>query len=327
MERRQFMNGVGALAAGLALPGRVLAQQPETARIVVGFVAGGLSDILGRRLADKMGGENGYARAVIVENKPGASGQIANSFVKDAPADGSVLLLTHSSSLAMYPFTFKNLSYRPKEDFRPVTVVCQTNHAFCVGPAVPASVQNMRDFLSWAKDNPERSNCGVPGVGSMPHLIVTVINKSSGADVRPVVYKGTAAAITDLMGGQISAASAPAGNFLPMVRSGKGRLIAISGDARSSFAPSVPTYREQGFDLTAREWYGLFLPARANDAAVQRALTAATRALSDPALIASMKESGVDVAHSTPQQVMQMLDKDTLEWQRLTREVNFTAES
>jgi len=185
----------------------------------------------------------------------------------------------------------------------------------------------MKDFLAWAKAHPAQANCGVPGVGSMPHLILTVVNKSSGSDIVPVVYKGTAAAVTDLIGGQISAAAAPVGNFLPMVRSGKARLIAISGDARSSFAPEVATYREQGFDLTAREWYGLFLPAKAADETVQRALASATTALSDPEFIATMKESGVDVAHNTPQQVNEMLAKDTAEWRRLTREVNFTADS
>ncbi|WP_038216018.1 tripartite tricarboxylate transporter substrate-binding protein [Xenophilus azovorans] len=326
-DRRKFLAASGAVSASVLGFGRpALARQPlDSARIVVGFVAGGLSDTMARRMADRMRGN--YANAVVVENKPGASGQIANGFVKDAVADGSVLLLTHSSSLSMYPFTFKNLPYRPMEDFRPVSSACYTNHAFCVGPAVPESVRSMKDFLAWAGANPERANYGAPGVGSMPHLIMTVVNKTAGADLQPVVYKGTAAAVTDMLGGQISGVSGPVGNFMPMVRSGKARLIAISGDARSSFVPDLPTYREQGFDMTAREWYGLFLPAKASDAAVQLANKAVVAALSDPSLVDFMKQAGADVVSCTPAQLADMLAKDTQEWRRLIKEVGFTAES
>lgn len=326
LNRRKFLSAAGGMSGGmLGLYPSAHAQSLESCRIVVGFVAGGFSDMMARQMADRMQGH--YAGAVVVENKPGASGQIANGFVKEAAPDGSVLLLTHSSSLSMYPFTFKMLPYRPVEDFRPVSSVCYTNHAFCVGPAVPQSVRNMKDFLAWTKANPDRANYGAPGVGSMPHLIMTVVNKTVGADLRPVVYKGTAAAITDMLGGQISGASAPVGNFMPLIRAGKARLIAISGDTRSSFVPDVPTYREQGFDMTAREWYGLFLPAAASDAIVHRANKAAEVALADRKLVEFMKQAGADVGSSTPSQLAEMLTRDTLEWKRLTKEVNFTAES
>lgn len=324
-QRRLVLQAAAGGAALVAAPW-LRAQGPqESAKIVVGFVAGGLTDIMARRLADKLRGT--YANALVVENKPGASGQIAITQVKDSAPDGSVLLLTHSSALAMYPFTFAKLPYRPVEDLTPVSLVCHTNHALCVGPAVPTEVRNVKDFLAWAKANPDRSNYGSPGLGSMPHLIMTVVNKVAKSDLRPITYRGTAAAITDMLGGQISACSGPVGNFLPQVAAGKARLIAISGDARSSFAPEVATYREQGFAMTAREWYGLYLPAKARPEVQQRAAAAARQALADTELVAALAKSGVDTASSTPAQLTQMLDADTAEWRRLTKEIGFTAES
>ncbi|MBI2772435.1 MAG: twin-arginine translocation pathway signal protein [Burkholderiales bacterium] len=321
MRRRTFV----AAAAGSALAPALQAQGIDTAKILVGFVPGGLSDAIARRLADKLRG--GYAGTVLVENKPGASGQIAITQLKDSPADGSMLLMTHSSALAMYPFTFKKLPYRPMEDLLPVSLVCHTNHALCLGPVVPASVRNVKDFLTWAKANPDKANYGTPGLGSMPHLIMTVVNKVGRADLRPITYRGTAASITDMLGGQISAASGPVGNFLPHLPGGRARLIAISGDTRSSFLPDLATYREQGFPMTAREWYGLYLPGKARPEVQRRAAAYAQAALSDPGLVANLQQSGVDVAFSTPATLASMLDADTREWQRLTKQIGFTAES
>lgn len=327
LNRRQLMAAVPALPVAL-LPaaGLVRAQAvPDAAKLVVGFTAGGLTDMMARRLADKL--RPGYAQAVVVENKPGASGQIAIAQVKDSPADGSVLLLTHSSALSMYPFTFKKLPYDPVKDLLPVSLVCHTNHAICVGPAVPASVTNLKEFLAWTRTYPDKASTGTPGLGSMPHLIVTVLNKQAGADLRPVAYRGTSAAITDLLAGQISSAAGPVGNFLTQVSAGKLRLIALSGDSRSALAPNVATFREQGVAMTAREWYGVYLPGKASAETQRRANAQVQAALADPAVAAYLQQAGVDAAHSTPQVLASMLQADTQEWRQLTRDIGFTAES
>lgn len=317
-----------------AIPGAALIQpswlgaQPATldvAKIVVGFTAGGLSDMMARRLADKM--RPGYANSVVVDNKPGASGQIAISQVKESSPDGSVLLFTHSSALAMYPFTFKKLPYDPMKDLLPVSLVCHTNHAICVGPSVPASVTNLKEFIAWTKQNPDKANTGTPGLGSMPHMIITVVNKQANAELKPVPYRGTAAALNDVLAGQIPSAVGPVGNFLPQVSAGKLRLIALSGDARSTFAPQVATFREQGVEMTAREWYGVYLPAKASPELQQRAAAQVHAALGDPSLVAYFQQAGVDVAHSTPQVLASMLQADTQEWRKLTKDIGFTAES
>ena len=160
--RRQFAQALAAGATLSAFGPLARAQASlDMARIYCGFPAGGTSDAMSRRLADKLRGN--YANTVVVENKPGAGGQIAISTVKDSPADGAHLLLTPSSMLSIYPYVYKTLPYKPLEDVQPVSLACWFNHAFGVGPAVPESVKTVKDFLAWAKANPEKANYGSPG--------------------------------------------------------------------------------------------------------------------------------------------------------------------
>ena len=166
-NRRQFTQALAGGAALAALHPLARAQgNLEMARIYCGFPAGGTSDAMSRRLAEKLRGN--YATSVVVENKPGAGGQIAISTVKDAAADGSNMLLTPSSMLSLYPYVYKALPYKPLEDVQPASLACYFNHALGVGPAVPESVKTVKDFIAWAKANPEKANYGSPGAGSMP---------------------------------------------------------------------------------------------------------------------------------------------------------------
>ncbi|MGH8805455.1 MAG: tripartite tricarboxylate transporter substrate-binding protein, partial [Polaromonas sp.] len=261
--RREFTRSIASTAAlaSLGLPLAARAQgSPELAKILVGFPAGGTTDALARRIADKLRG--GYANNVVVENKPGAGGQIAVTTLRDSPADGSVMLLTPSSMLSIYPFTYPRLPYK-LDDVAPVSVGCFFSHGFGVGPAVPDSVKTIKDFLAWAKANPDKANYGSPAAGSMPHMVAALLNKITNSDLKHVPYRGSAPGIQDLLGGQISAMSSPVGDYLPYLKSGRLRLLAISGTQRSPFAPDVPTYREQGHPITVLEWYGFFLPAKA----------------------------------------------------------------
>jgi tripartite-type tricarboxylate transporter receptor subunit TctC len=184
-NRRTFITQTAALAAGAGLPLSALAQANlELAKVICGFPPGGTSDAMSRRIADKLRG--GYATNVVVENKPGAGGQIGVTTLRDSPADGSSMLLTPSSMLSIYPFVYKSLPYKPLEDVQPVSLACYFNHAFGVGPAVPESVKTIKDFLAWAKANPTKANYGSPGAGSMPHLIVGLLNKLTGSDLKHI---------------------------------------------------------------------------------------------------------------------------------------------
>ena len=324
-NRRRFLESTAALAS-LGLPLSALAQTtPELAKIICGFPPGGTSDAMSRRIADKLRG--GYASNVVVENKPGAGGQIGVTMVRDAPADGSVMLLTPSSMLSIYPYVYKNLPYKPLEDVQPVSLACYFNHAFGVGPAVPESVKTLKDFLAWAKANPSKANYGSPGAGSMPHLIVGLLGKLTGSDLRHIPYRGSAPGIQDLLGGQISAMSSPVGDYLPYIKTGKLRLLAISGINRSPFVPDVPTYRQQGFPISVREWYGVCLPGKASVQTVRRAAAYMQTALAQPDLISSMAQVGMEVQSSSSQVLGDLLRADAEEWRRLIKQIGFTAES
>jgi tripartite-type tricarboxylate transporter receptor subunit TctC len=325
--RRDFMKTSAALAAlgagGLPLPAS--AQSLELAKILCGFPPGGTSDAMSRRIADKLRGN--YATNVVVENKPGAGGQIAVTTLRDSPADGSTLLLTPSSMLSIYPYVYKSLPYKPLEDVQPVSLACYFNHAFGVGPAVPASVKTIKDFLAWSKANPEKGNYGSPGAGSMPHLIVALLNKQAGSDLKHIPYRGSAPGIQDLLGGQISAMSSPVGDYLPYLKSGRLRLLAISGIERSPFVPDVPTYRQQGYPITVREWYGVFLPGKASPEVARRAAAYLQPALAQPDVVSSMAQVGMEVQSSSSQVLGDLLRSDAEEWRRLIRQIGFTPES
>lgn len=324
--RRDFVKqstALAALAAGLSPQAR--AQSLQMARIICGFPAGGTSDAMSRRLADKLRGN--YAANVVVENKPGAGGQIGVTTVKDSPADGSTMLLTPSSMLSLYPYVYKSLPYKPLEDVQPASLACYFNHAFGVGPAVPQSVKTLKDFVAWAKANPEKANYGSPGAGSMPHLIGALMNKFAGVELKHVPYRGSAPGIQDLLGGQISAMSSPVGDYLPYVKSGRLRVLAISGTGRSQFLPDVATYRQQGFPISVREWYGVFLPGKASPEVVRRAAAYLQPALAQPDLVSSMAQVGLEVQSSTPDRLGELLRADIDEWRRLIKQIGFTPES
>jgi tripartite-type tricarboxylate transporter receptor subunit TctC len=327
-SRRNFSLSLGGAAAltslGLPLSGHAQGAT-ELAKIICGFPPGGTSDAMTRRIADKLRGN--YATNVVVENKPGAGGQIGVTALRDSPADGSVMLLTPSSMLSIYPYVYPKLPYKPAQDVSPVSVACYFNHAFGVGPAVPDSVKTFKDFMAWAKANPDKANYGSPGAGSMPHLIVALINKLNGTDLKHIPYRGSAPGIQDLLGGQISSMSSPVGDYLPYLKTGKLRLLAISGINRSPFVPDVPTYRQQGIPVTVREWYGVFLPGKAKPEVQRRAAAYLQTALAQPDLIASMAQVGLEVQSSTPQALGDMLLADADQWRRLIKQIGFTAES
>ncbi|MBL0729955.1 tripartite tricarboxylate transporter substrate-binding protein [Piscinibacter sp. HJYY11] len=323
--RRHFLLGACGVALGPWSAPSTAAEPLSLARILLGAPAGGAGDLMARRLADKLAG--GYASKVIVENRPGAGGQLAITALKDAPDDGSTLLLTPSSLLSIYPYTYARLPYKPQEDLAPVSLAAYSNHALGVGPAVPLSVKTLKDFLAWAKAHPELASYGSPASGSIPHLIMVVLAKLTHVPLRHIPYRGSTQGLQDLRGGQLAAMSSPVGAFLPHLASGQVRLLAVSGDQRSPFVKDVPTYRQLGYPITAREWYGFFVPAKTRAAMVTRSAAYLRMALSSPDVAEGIRQFGLEAAHSTPQQLAEMLKADSQEWRSLIRTVGFTAES
>lgn len=328
ITRRQFVSWAAATAAsGLAgTPARTqAAEQVKLLRVVAGFAPGGTADVLARRTADRLAGR--YAAAVVVENRTGAGGQIAVQAVKAMPNDGSALLVTPASMLMIYPHTYRKLAYDPLVDLTPLSLASTFEYGLGVGPAVPASVADVAQFLAWAKANPTLAAYGSPAAGSTPHFLGELLARAGGVELRHLPYRGSQPAVLDLIGGQLSAVSAPVGEFLQHLPGGKVRLLATSGAARSRFAPTVPTYAEQGFKaLQFDEWFGFFGPARMPDDVVAALNAALREALAAKDVIDAAASVGLEVAGSSPQALGTRLRQDHQRWGEIVRRIGFTAD-
>ena len=326
--RRQFVQSAASLAAFGAFPHAAFAQALEAVKIINGFPAGGTADATSRRIGDKIGG-TAYARnAAVVENKPGAGGRIACEVVKAAPADGSTLLLTPYSCTAIYPHIYKTLSYDPFKDLVPVSIAAVMTHALTVGPAVPASVKTVKDYLAWAKANPGQANYGSPAAGSTPHFLVALLGINNGVDLKHVPYRGSLPAVADMIGGTLASTSTPTGDALANHKAGKVRIIATSGAMRTPFTPEVATYAEQGFaDLTTEEWFGFYAPARTPANVVANANAAINAALKDKTVIDSLALMGLVAQGSTAAEMDKSQKEENLRWGPLVKKIGFTAES
>ncbi|WP_395318987.1 Bug family tripartite tricarboxylate transporter substrate binding protein [Variovorax sp. UC74_104] len=326
--RRQILQTTSASALMASLGQNVFAQATtniETATIVTGFAAGGTSDTTCRRLATKLGGD--YAKTVVVENRTGAGGQIAVGYVKSKPADGSTILQTPTSILTIYPHIYKKLPYDPMTDITPVSLACIFDFGFAVGPAVPASVKTVPEFLAWAKANPAGANYGSPAAGSTPHFIGALLGKKGEVELKHAAYRGTQPAMLDLLGGNISAVSGPIGDITQHLPTGKVRILGVSGAKRSRFAPDVPTFGEQGLkDMAHSEWFAFFLPAKASPELVAKLNASMKNALAQKDVIDGLGTFGLEAMSSTPAELTELLKKDTAKWAPIVKEVGFTAE-
>jgi tripartite-type tricarboxylate transporter receptor subunit TctC len=324
LNRRQFVTATGVVTLGW--PALASAQPFDAAKILCGFPAGGTTDGVSRRVAEKLQ-SGGYAKVALVDNRAGAGGRIVVEELKRSPADGSTMLLTPTGIVTLYPHIYDKLAYRI-EDVTPVSTACRIVFGFGVGPAVPESVKNLKDYLAWAKANPGGASYGSPGAGTPPHFLGSLLAKESGIDLRHVPYRGAAPGIQDLLGGQVGAMSSPIGDYLPYLKSGRLRLLATSGTARSKFAPDVQTYAEQGFaNLTMSEWYAFFLPAKASPEVAQRSAAAIRAAVTSPDVVDAFAQMGFEAGASTPAELAKIVKDDNTSWGPIVKKVGFTSEN
>ncbi|MBX3607317.1 MAG: ABC transporter substrate-binding protein [Piscinibacter sp.] len=314
LPRRRF--GAGLLAAALAaattgLAGPAVAQE-GTIRIVVGYPAGATSDALARVVAEHM--QNTLKQAVIVENKVGAGGRIANELVKAAPADGTSLVMTPVATMAIFPHSYAGkLRYDPFKDFVPVAHLSNFQVGLGVGANVPA--KTLAEYVAWVKADPAKNGFYASAAsGSIPHFFGVMFARSAGLNLTHVPYKGTAAAMTAIAGGEVSAISTVAADIRALVQADKARLLAVAGEQRDASFPSVPTFRELGYDLVAKPWYGLFAPAGTPPATVERLSKAAVAAITDPALHKRLVEMGLEPTGQGPDRLAAALKEDYERW-------------
>src|SRR6266481_3159757 len=208
-------------ASAVAAIGAVRAQAQtlrKTVHIVVGFPAGGATDLIARILADRLRGP--YASTVLVENKPGAAARIAVDYVKNAEPDGSVMLFTPDFPITLYPHSFRSLSYDPLRDLSPVAPAARSMLTYIVGPAVPAGVRSLADFVQWCKAHPESATYATTAAGGTPHFVGVMLASAAGIKMTPVHYRGGAPALQDLLGGHVPAGINPISETLSQAKSG-----------------------------------------------------------------------------------------------------------
>lgn len=323
-NRRHFLAASAAAAAGLAAPW-ARARTPELARILVPFAAGGTLDYIARVLAEQLRGA--AADTVIVENKSGAAGRLAIDALRQAPPDGSTLMIHALGIQSLYPLVFKQVNYDPFGDLAAVSLTNRLEFCFCVGPAVPESVKTLKDHVEWVKGDPRRAAFGTPGAGTPLHFLPMLLGRDLKVEMNPVHYRGTAAALPELLGGQVPALSSPLHDMVQQLPTGKVRILASSGAVRSRIAPQVPTYAEQGFpNLTSGDAYAVFVHGK-TPAPLQEQLSAAVRkVLATPAVQAAFTKVSIEPAPSTPAEALKAARADQAQWVDVVKRVGYQPE-
>jgi tripartite-type tricarboxylate transporter receptor subunit TctC len=311
-----------ALAAFVA--SSALAQGTGVMKIVVGYPAGATSDSLARVVAEHIAAT--LKQTVVVENKPGAGGRIANEIVKAAPPDGLTLLMTPVATMGIFPHSYAGqLRYDPFTDFAPVAHLADFQVGLGIAMTVPA--KTLAEYVAWVKTDPKKNGFyGSAAPGSIPHFFGVMFGRAAGLELTHVPYKGTAAAIQALAAGEISALSTVAADIRALVQADRARLLAVAGERRDPAFPNVPTFREQGFDLVAKPWYALFAPAGTPPAVLERLSRAAIAAVQDPTLNKRLADMGVEPSGYGPDRLGAILRADHARWGEVIRASGFKPE-
>ncbi len=324
---RRNIVGVPTLSTLLAASGfqnPLFAQTlSKPAHMVVGWPAGGSTDAASRLLANHL---QSYASSIVVENRPGAGGRIGLEYIKGAEADGGIFLVSPASMFVIYPYVYKKLSYNPFADFTPVVRVCKFPFAVSVGPAVPASVKTLADYIKWCGANPAQALYGIAAAGSGTHFGGVMLSRASGVSLTSVPYKGGAPAVQDLMGGQVPATVNVLGEVLPYLASGKLRILATTGAVRSRLTPDVPTVGETFPGYVAEEWFGAFVSRKTPADKVTKLAAAIQEALKAQAIVQGYEKLGFEVAGESGAAFEAIIKADYERWGPVVKASGFTVE-
>jgi len=319
MLRRQFLGFVGTVAA-TAIHSRTASSQTQSyptrlIKVVVPFPAGGPTDIMGRLAAQQL--SKTFAQNVIVENIAGAGGTIGSQAVARANPDGYTLLLGGTNSNAITAAFYKNLRYDPIRDFAPIAAVAVDSSALVVTPEVP--VKTIQEFLQYLEMNPGKLACGAP-VGIAPHALVAFFVKRSNADMIFVPYRGGAPLITDLLSNQVQMTVGAKSAYLPHIRAGKLRALAVTSEERWSELPDGPTMHESGFaDFPSYQWFQLMAPANTSQDVIDKLNAAINDGLKSAELQSSLAKLGVQTKIETPRELQRKLLAEAQQWNAIVR--------
>ncbi|TFY96604.1 Bug family tripartite tricarboxylate transporter substrate binding protein [Ramlibacter humi] len=312
IQRRILAFLLGCLVAAGAAAQGTWPSKPIT--IIVPYGAGGTNDIIARMVAARLTAALG--QSVVVENKPGAGGNLGAQFVARAPADGYTLLTAPVSLLSINKWVYPNLGFDPEKDLAPITMVGRVPNVLLVNPAVPAA--NVDELVRYAKANPKKLSFASMGSGTSGHLSGEMFKMLANVDMQHIPYKGSAPALNDLLGGHVQMMFDNLPTALPQVKAGKLRAFAVTSTRRNPLLPDVPTLAEagvRGFDATA--WFGFVAPAATPPAILDRLNTEIVKALNERTFRAELVAQGVEVEGNTRAEFATLIADESRKWKQV----------
>ncbi|WP_312417275.1 Bug family tripartite tricarboxylate transporter substrate binding protein [Comamonas sp.] len=323
LRRRHFSQQLLAAAAAgwLASPSWAAGyNKGKPVRLLVGFPPGGGTDVIARLLAEKM--KDSLGTSVVVENKPGAGGQIAAQILKASPADGATFFVTHDHTISILPQVVKNPGFDPHADFVPVAGFASFVNAIAVSDGL--GVRTFEAYLQWLKKQGGKSAVGIPAPASTPEFLVRVLNQRFKTDLVSVPYRGSAPMLADMMGNQIPAGIGSVQDFIESHRAGKIRVLAVLGGKRQQALPDVPTFSELGLPgLEDMPYYGMYAAAGTPAEMVQAVSQAVAKAVAAPDVQEQLVGMGLSVGYMTPEQLLARERAYSAVWTRIIRDSGF----
>ncbi|RZJ11484.1 MAG: Twin-arginine translocation pathway signal [Rubrivivax sp.] len=309
-----------ALAALAALPLASRAQEHKPIRLLVGFPAGGGTDAIARLLGEAL--QASLGTPVIVENKPGAGGQLAAQALKAAPADGTTFFVSHDHTISILPLVLKNPGFDPAKDFIPVAGFATFPNAFALSGGTPAA--SLPEYLAWVKKQGGQGNVGVPAPASVPEFLVKLLGEKNGLSLLSVPYRGSAPMVADMLGNQISAGVGSVPDLIVNHQQKKLRIVAVMGQQRQGVLPEVPTFAELGIaGFEDLPYYGVFAPAGTAPAVVERFSNALAGVIAQPSVKARLTELGLSVGMTTSAQLATRERAYSAAWARIIKAGGF----
>ena len=309
------------LAALAALPFTARAQDHKPIKLLVGFPPGGGTDAIARLLAEAL--QASLGTAVIVDNRPGAGGQIAAQALKAAPADGTTFFVSHDHTISILPLVLKNPGFDAARDFVPVAGFATFANAFAVSGGTPAAT--LPEYLAWVKkQGGGRGNVGVPAPASVPEFLVKLLGEKNGLDLVSVPYRGSAPMVSDMLGNQISAGVGSVPDLIVNHQQKKLRIVAVMGQQRQSVLPEVPTFAELGIGgFEDLPYYGVFAPAGTPQPVLERFSNALAGVIGQPGVKARLTELGLSVGMMSSAQLATRERAYSAAWARIIKAGGF----
>ncbi len=320
--KKTFKSLMAMTALTVATLGHAQSYPTKPIKMIVPYPPGGITDIVGRSVAERLSQELG--QPVIVDNRSGAGGSIGATAAAHADPDGYTLFLGTSATNGTNPSTYANLKYDAAKDFQPVALLASAPLMIIVNPQVPA--KTLKEFIAYLKEHPGKVSYATTGTGGSVHLTTELFAMQTGTQMVHVPYKGSSPALTDLMGGHVQVMFDNVPSAAPLAQSGKVRALAVTAAGRSALAPDVPTVQEAavpGFDSAS--WIALYTPAGTPAGVVDRLNAAVNKGLKDAALLQTFSKAGLEPRGGTPEELSKYQATEIAKWAEVVKAIGYEA--